>query len=38
MKNIHKHEEHIPRKLIQIKPSNIIKIKTTDLSKYNPKI
>ena len=34
---IHKHEEHTPRKLIQIKSSNTIKVQTTDLSKYNPK-
>ena len=38
MKNIHKHEEHTPRQLIQTKPSNTIKVKTTNLSKYNPKI
>ena len=36
MKNIHKHEEHTPKKLIQIKLSNTIKVQTTDLSKYNP--
>ena len=35
IKNIHKHEEHTPKKLIQIKSSNTIKIQTTDLSKYN---
>ena len=37
MKNIHKHEEHKSRKLIQIKSSNTIKVQTTDLLKYNPK-
>ena len=26
MKNIHKHEEHTPRKLIQIKSSNTIQL------------
>ena len=37
MKNIHKHEEHTPRKLLQIKSSNTIEVQTTNLSKYNPK-
>ena len=35
---IHKYEEYIPKKPIQIKSSNTIKVKTTNLSKYNPKI
>ena len=34
MKNIHKHEEHTPRKLIQIKSSNTIKVQTVDLSQW----
>ena len=35
---IHKHKEHTSRKPIQIKSSNTIKVKTTNLSKYNLKI
>ena len=41
MKNIHKHEEHTPKKLIQIKSSNTFKIpskyKSQTYQKYNPK-
>ena len=34
MKNTHKHKKHTPRKLIQIKSSNTIKVQTTNLSRW----